>query len=252
MKIFKTLFIALFLSSFLGQSQADKSKILKVSFISYPISTYDTPPKDSQNYATHGETVALAQSYKHHYSLYVDLATNRSIYKMDTLLVENKPAGKENVNFTINSNLDYVVKNTSDSYIKYEKIFQREFYSNGTVGDIEWVITEDKKKINGMMCTKAIPKDEDLLLSVWFTEVIPVSSGPVIYHGLPGLVIWAEDFFWTTEIQGVEYVDDFNFNAEIEKIENSFNTNKKGKNIKEDLLITKKNGLVQSMIDQMN
>ncbi|MGX1025050.1 GLPGLI family protein [Psychroflexus sp. MBR-150] len=230
--------------------EENNPKILKVSYTAYPISSYDTPPESSQNFKNHSQMVSLAQSYEHKYSLYVNLETNESIYKLDTLVV-NKKEGQENMNFMINSNLDFVVKEKNGNVYKYEQIFQREFYSEGNLNNIEWKLTDETKTISGMKCRKAIAKDEDLLLNVWFTEKIPISNGPVNYFGLPGLVVWSEDFFWTTEITNIEYINDFDFESLRKNLVEQFNKSKKGKEIKESLLIVKKNALVKSMIEQM-
>ena len=226
-------------------------KILKVTYTAYPMSTYDTPPEDSNLYKNHNSIVALAQSYKHTYTLYVDLKTNQSLYKLDTLIV-NKPKGKEDFNFQINHNLDYVIKDQSNNYFKHEKIFQRVFYSEGNLKDIEWEITDEKKEISGLKCRKAVPKNKDFLLNVWFTEDINVSAGPVNYFGLPGLVVWSEDFFWTTEIKGINYDDNYDLKSEFDGLKQNFENNKSKKLIKEGVLIEKKNELVKSMIEQMN
>jgi len=228
-----------------------KAKILKVSYTAYPISSYDTPPKDSENYESHSKMVSLAQSYQHKYSLYINLETNESIYKLDSLVI-NKKEGQENLNFMINSTLDYVIKDSKGKVFKYEQIFQREFYSEGNKTDIEWSLTNETKVISGMNCRKAIAKNEDLLLNVWYTEEVPVTNGPVNYFGLPGLVVWSEDFFLTTEIEKIEYNNDFDFDKFKNEILTDFNKNKKGKEIKEPLLIVKKSALVKSMIEQMN
>ena len=228
-----------------------KHKILKVTYTAYPMSTYDTPPEDSNLYKNHNSIVALARSYDHTYTLYVDLKTNQSLYKLDTLIV-NKPKGKEDFNYQINHNLDYVIKDQSNNYFKHEKIFQRAFYSEGNLKDIEWEITNEKKVISGLKCRKAVPKNKDFLLNVWFTEEVNVSAGPVNYFGLPGLVVWSEDFFWTTEIKGINYDDNYDLRSEFEGLKQNFENNKSKKLIKEGVLIEKKNELVKSMIEQMN
>lgn len=88
-------------------------------------------------------------------------------------------------------------------------------------------------------------------MNVWFTEELPVPAGPVNYFGLPGLIIWSEDFFWTTEIQKIEYSNESFFDILMSKYLTKFEKDKKGSEIKEPLLIIKKCGLVKSMIDQM-
>lgn len=231
-------------------SAQEKGKIIKVKYSAYPISTHDTPPENSESFKYHPETVELAKGYKYKYSLLIDLNSNQSIYMLDTIIV-NKPKGKENVQYMVNDKLAYVIKNDKNNVKKYEEIFQRKFYSVGTVEDIEWVLTNETKTIFGMNCKKAVSENEDMLLTVWYTDEIPVPYGPVNYFGLPGLVVWAEDFFWTTEIEDVGYINDFNFKKELEKINLSFDENKKGKTIEESLLIIKKAELVKSMIEQM-
>lgn len=244
-----TLNIVIFLCIFTAAAQ--QKKTLRIQYVAYPISTHDAPPKDSPKYKNQGAIVALAQSYEHHYSLYVDTETLQSVYRLDTLIVKDKPKGQEGHNYMINDKLDYVVRKGQDSYLKHETIFQREFYSEGNPKDIEWEITQETRTISGMPCRKAIAKDKSLLLTVWFTDKVPVSSGPVNYFGLPGLVVWAEDFFWTTEISAIDYVEGFDLKKEIDTVNQTFDKNKKGKFIEESLLLVKKAELVKSMIEQM-
>lgn len=252
MKI-KYLLIALFCVGVMNAQVEDptKHKVLKVTYTAFPLSTYDTPPEDSDLAKNYSDIVALAQGYQHMYSLYVDLKTNKSFYKLDTLVV-NKPKGREAFNYQINHNLEFVVKDESNKFSKFEKIFQREFYSNGDLSNIEWDITDEKKVIAGLNCRKAVPKNKDYLLNVWYTEDINISNGPASYFGLPGLVVFSEDFFWTTEIKSVSYEDNFDFKGEYDALKSKFDKSKEGKSIKEGILIEKKNKLVKSMIDQMN
>ncbi len=254
MRNFTFLLCLILVSATYGQQKtpntSQQPKILKVTYTAYPISSYDTPPENSENYKQHGETVALAQSYQHKYSLYIDLDSQESIYKFDTLVVDKTDAQK-NINFMINSDLDFVLREKNGDVFKHEKIFQREFYSKGSSQDIDWTITAETKNIAGMNCRKAVAKDEDYLLNVWFTDQIPASSGPVNYFGLPGLVLKSEDFFWTTEIENIEYLENFDFITLKDSLKTKFEQKKKGKEIEEPLLIVKKNALVQSMIDQM-
>ena len=59
---------------------------------------------------------------------------------------------------------------------------------------IEWQITKDSVKINGMKCIKAfgiisIPGFNDTKIIAWFTSDLPISMGPHGLHGLPGLIL---------------------------------------------------------------
>jgi len=237
--------------AFNSASAQTEGKFVKISYLAYPISTHDTPPAGTQGFKEHSSVVSLAQSYKHYYSLIVNTETNESIYKLDTLIVSNKPEGMEKHNYMINNNLYYVVKNSSGNYFKYEKIFNREFYAEGKSNDIEWEILSETKKISGMNCRKAVSKKKEFLVTIWYTEDVPVAAGPVNFFGLPGLVVWSEDFSWTTELQKIEFLPHFDFVSTENKLKAEFDSSKKGKTIDESLLLVKKAELVKSMIESM-
>lgn len=232
-------------------SQQAKNKIIKISFLSLPLSQYQVNSNASISEQERTASLDLQKGYKFYYTLYINPQTEQSIYKLDTLVI-NKPKGKENEILTVNDSLSYCVRKSSKDYLKYETVFEREFYSIGSVSDIEWVITNEKKELFGFECTKAISKNKDLLITVWFTSKVPVSSGPVNYFGLPGLIVWSEDFFRTNLLEKIDYIDSFPFEEELKKYEELFNKNK-GKNlIKESVYLEKKVELVKSMIRAMN
>lgn len=235
-------------------AQTDNSnKIMKVSYVSIPLSQHQIPNNSSRPQDDIKAATALKQGYKYYYTLYTNPKTNVSLYKFDNLVV-NKPKGQEAIELKLNDELAYCIKTSPKDYFKYEKIFGRPFYTNGTMKDIEWVITDEKKAMLGFECTKAIAKNKDYLLTVWFTEKIPVSSGPSNYFGLPGLVVWSEDFFRTTQVEKIEYLDEkqYNLTQEIAKIKIEFDKNKKTSGITEKLFLEKKSELVKSMRQMMN
>lgn len=59
-----------------------------------------------------------------------------------------------------------------------------------TFFDWQWEITDEKKEINGYVCTKAISKINGYRFEAWFTEEIPISSGPEKFDSLPGLILY--------------------------------------------------------------
>jgi GLPGLI family protein len=232
-----------------GQTE---NKIIKVSYVGVPLSQYQTPSNSSRPQDEIKASVALKQGYKYHYTLYVNPKSNQSLYKFETLTV-NKPKGQEAIELKLNDELAYCVKTSPKTYYKFETIFRRPFYSNGGMKDIEWSITNEKKNMLGFECTKAVAKNKDYLISVWFTDKIPVSSGPANYFGLPGLVVWAEDFFRTTQIEKIEYIDEqqYPLTQEIAKVKTDFDKNKKASEIQEKLFLEKKSELIKSMIAMM-
>lgn len=239
-----TFFTLLTINSF---GQGSKNKIVKVTFLNQPYSQYQV---NSNSSATdQKESMDINKGYKFYYTLYISPATNQSLYTLDTLVV-NVPKEKADVKF-MNDKFAYCLRYTNTDYILHETVFERDFYAKGSIKDIEWEITEEKKKLFGFNCVKAVSKDKRLLITVWFTNEIPVSGGPVNYFGLPGLVVWSEDFFRTSQLDKIEYIENnskgFSFENEVKKYAQSFDKNKGGNSIKESIYLDMKAGLVESM-----
>ncbi len=75
--------------------------------------------------------------------------------------------------------------------ISQENILNRTFLIKEAMKEYEWDITTDRKNILERNCTKATLKGDSSIVA-WFTTEIPVSFGPMGYHGLPGLIIQLE------------------------------------------------------------
>jgi GLPGLI family protein len=251
MNLIKKIIFVASLTVFSGLFAQSNNKLIKINYNAYPTSSRDMPPPTSRYFKDAPEMTALGQSYKYQYSLLVNPQTGQSIYKFDALVRENIPAGKEKTIYTVNNNTNFVIKEKADVFFKQEKIFQREFYSQGDNKEIEWTITSETKTIAGLKCTKAISKKEEFMLTVWFTEDVPIASGPSYFLNLPGLVVWAEDFFWTIELEKLSEVAQPDFATQMDSYKKTFDKNKKNKSISESLLLVKKAELVESMLNQM-
>lgn len=55
------------------------------------------------------------------------------------------------------------------------------------------MITDSKTELFGYSCQLATTEYSGRVWNVWFTVDIPVSAGPWKFHGLPGLILRAED-----------------------------------------------------------
>lgn len=70
---------------------------------------------------------------------------------------------------------------------------QREFMSRLFLIEgkslVNWKMTGNQKMILDYPCQEAITEIDSLPVSAWFTPAIPVSAGPGIYSGLPGLIL---------------------------------------------------------------
>ncbi len=57
------------------------------------------------------------------------------------------------------------------------------------VPNFKWEIKNEKKKILGYLCQKAITTFRGRNYEAWFTSKIPLSEGPYKFGGLPGLIL---------------------------------------------------------------
>lgn len=73
---------------------------------------------------------------------------------------------------------------------------QREFMTRMFLIESEvqhqWKLTGNQKLILDFPCQEAITEKDSALIKVWFTPAIPVSAGPELYGGLPGMILALE------------------------------------------------------------
>ncbi|MBC8172624.1 MAG: GLPGLI family protein [Chitinophagales bacterium] len=72
---------------------------------------------------------------------------------------------------------------------RLEDFMQRNFLVEGEIKTLNWKFTGNQKMILNYPCQEAIVQDTIEKVVVWFTSAIPVSAGPLRYHGLPGAVL---------------------------------------------------------------
>ena len=94
---------------------------------------------------------------------------------------------------------------------------------------MNWMITKEQKKISNYICTKAKTVFRGRTYEVWYTELIPISSGPWKFNGLPGLILQAKDLqgIYSWELKSLLYP--YN-NSEI-NLDNALKDNPKYKKI---------------------
>lgn len=113
--------------------------------------------------------------------------------------------GAQNAQENINdSNGRFFIK-TETKYPEFfvNKYFNKHILFLGQVFDkyylvkdsvqIKWKIYNERKKIGGYVCHKAIGRFRGRKYNVWFSNEIPVSLGPWKLSGLPGLIFEAVD-----------------------------------------------------------
>lgn len=73
--------------------------------------------------------------------------------------------------------------------IEKREFMTREFLIETALNPSEWKLTGNQKMVMNYPCQEAVKETKDGKISAWFTPVIPVSAGPGVYNGLPGLIL---------------------------------------------------------------
>jgi GLPGLI family protein len=82
---------------------------------------------------------------------------------------------------------------TKQSFIK-DRIFIKYFKYKADTLIPKWTLVNETKKIDKYTCQKAVTEFCGRSWIVWFTTELPYEFGPWKLHGLPGLILYAEDF----------------------------------------------------------
>lgn len=111
----------------------------------------------------------------------------QNLYKSDSI----KSSGVTPKTFSINFN-NAIIKN-NNTLKKYYRILVDAYEVTTEVPALKWEITSEKKKIGDYECQQATLQYKNRQWTAWFTQDIPISEGPFVFKGLPGLIIWIYD-----------------------------------------------------------
>lgn len=89
------------------------------------------------------------------------------------------------------STQNIIWKNLEQNKIEEQKeVFEQQYLLKDSLRKLEWRITGETREIAGFDCKKAVTKICDSVYVVaFYTDQIPVSSGPESFSGLPGLIL---------------------------------------------------------------
>ncbi len=119
---------------------------------------------------------------------YFDLSfdTGKSIYKPGKEVENvkfwggNGPASDNTVLTDFNSKTVKAIKN----------VYEQKFFVKDSMRVMEWRVKEEIRTIANFKCQKAVGKICDSVYVVaFYTEDIPVSGGPEMFGGLPGMIL---------------------------------------------------------------
>ena len=89
------------------------------------------------------------------------------------------------------SSSDLVVKNLEKRQLSLQRdIYEQTYLLQDSLRNFQWRITEEKREIAGFDCRKAVTRICDSVYVVaFYTDQIPVSSGPESFGNLPGMIL---------------------------------------------------------------
>jgi len=84
-----------------------------------------------------------------------------------------------------------------EAYVRYEdgmlaetrEFMTRKFLLTGTRPVYEWKLTGEQSEFLGYSVQKATAVQDSSTIEAWFTPEIPVSAGPGLFGGLPGMIL---------------------------------------------------------------
>jgi len=135
------------------------------------------------------ETTAQVLSFNREKALFTEVETEK----------EARPPGLQRAITYENSLLPPrpVFQKVYFDFEKSQKLEQVEYLTRIFLvkSDLEapaWKLGSEKKKILDYTCMRAAVTMDDLEIVAWFSPELPVSLGPAVYGGLPGLILAVE------------------------------------------------------------
>lgn len=153
----------------------------------------------------------------------------QSLYKKEEQLSAPQPTSGTSIQVRFNGGAgDVLYKNTKENrYTNQNEIFGKVFLIQDELQKHDWKLENETKNIGQYTCFKATKtitrtvrkggltinfnsndnkeeseepetEEKEFTIVAWYTPQIPVSTGPDIYHGLPGLILEVNDGRTTT------------------------------------------------------
>ena len=180
----------LFCGSFASYAQAPEPTIAKAMYhFEHIIDTNhrDMPQKESmglflgKSASAYASLDNLAQMAEFEKSIRQQIAEDGGVLKS----INVKKSGRltsEQIFYFSGKNQLFTSKRLISNYLVEEPSYT-----------IDWNITQDTMRIEGMTCYKAKAKFRGRNWTAWFNPELPFQAGPWKLHGLPGLIVDARD-----------------------------------------------------------
>ncbi len=115
--------------------------------------------------------------------------------------------------------MPFILKSNDGTGLIYaENIWlKRTFLVFDTLNNFNWKISNEKKKINNEICTKAETDFRGRRYIAWFKKDNLTKVGPWKFGGLPGIIFQVSDNenIYSYTLENIEYVDQFSVELKI-------------------------------------
>jgi len=122
----------------------------------------------------------------------LNFADNQSMYKIqeeEPDITENAGNGGIVMKFG-GANSEYYKNFATQKQVEKRELGDKDYIIEDSLHHTTWKLMDTTKTILGYTCKKATGKTErGTDVEAWYTEDIPVSSGPETFNGLPGMIL---------------------------------------------------------------
>jgi len=131
---------------------------------------------------------ALKKKYQKQMTLIID-GVKSSYYEEES--IGKRPNGNVNiVTSDAKGSTSVVFKNlTEKTQMTQYELGGKKFLVNKTLPTIPWEVLKEKKDIGKYTAQKAIAAIDGSVVTAWYTNAFPISTGPDNLWGLPGLIL---------------------------------------------------------------
>jgi GLPGLI family protein len=95
------------------------------------------------------------------------------------------------LNFHMNAGSNEIYKNyAEEKIVELRELGTKKYIIEDTLRKLSWKLNDDTMVIKSYHCKKAVTKNKQGdNITAWYTEEIPIPSGPEQFGGLPGLIL---------------------------------------------------------------
>ncbi len=198
------------LTSFVGFAQKFQGKAIYESLIKVKIEV-SVNGNTTRNTSEEKELQKKLKKQLGQKTFTLNFDKRTSSYKKDAELEVNNSKFLTVLSTITSSNgSDVLYKNIKENiYLNQKELMGKRFLIADTLPKSDWKLTSETKKIGNYTCYKATKskeieqksfmvvdgdqketkKKKTIVTTAWYTPQIPISNGPAMYGGLPGLIL---------------------------------------------------------------